>query len=146
MSTRLERSSITQEMLIESLAHHPPIFVPGTAIFMTSSRGRTPVALLHNLKHNGTIHERVIFLTIIFEDEPWVSPGSSVEIAGIGPGFWQVTGRYGYMQRPNVPRLLRLCGSKGLEVSAEKSTFFMGREVIAPGKRPGKASGGGHSF
>ncbi|HQW29653.1 MAG TPA: potassium transporter Kup [Verrucomicrobiales bacterium] len=144
--TRLEASSITQEMLIESLSHHPPIFVPGTAIFMTSSRGRTPVALLHNLKHNGTIHERVIFLTIIFEDEPWVSPGSSVEIAGIGPGFWQVTGRYGYMQRPNVPRLLRLCGSKGLEVSAEKSTFFMGREVIVPGKRPGMAVWRWHIF
>lgn len=143
---RLEGSSISQEMLIESLSHHPPIIVPGTAIFMTSNRGRTPIALLHNLKHNSTIHERVIFLTIIFEDEPWISPGNRVEITGLSSGFWQVTGRYGYMQRPNVPRLLRQCAGRGLQVSAEKSTFFLGREIIVPSKRSGMARWREHLF
>lgn len=146
LKNRLEGSSITQEMLIESLSHHPPIVVPGTAIFMTSNLGRTPIALLHNLKHNGTIHARVVFLTILFEDEPWVSSGKRLEVTSPSEGFWQVTGRYGYMQRPNVPRLLRQCVAHGLEVSAEKSTFFLGREIIVPSKCPGMARWRGNLF
>ena len=142
----LEAGGITQDMLIESLAHHPPIKVPGTAIFMSSSLGRTPIALLHNLKHNGTIHQRVIFMTIIVEDEPWVLPSKRVQVTPLPDGFWRVSGHYGYMQRPNVPRLLRQCAAQGLEVTAEKSTFFLGREIIVPSKKPGMARWREHLF
>ena len=56
---KLEASGLPHELLIESLNRRPPIKVPGTAIFMSSSRGRIPVALLHHLKHNKILHERV---------------------------------------------------------------------------------------
>jgi KUP system potassium uptake protein len=135
----LEKSALTQETLVESLQRRRPIVVPGTAIFMTSTKGRAPVALLHSLKHYQAIHERVIFLTIATEDEPWVPPSRRVEVERLGEGFWRVTGRFGFMQKPNVPRLLRQCSGHGLEIRAEKATFFLGREVILPSAKPGMA-------
>jgi KUP system potassium uptake protein len=143
---RLDASALSQEMLIESLSRRGPIEVPGTAIFLTASRGRTPVALLHNLKHNGTIHERVVFLTIVVEDEPWITPGNRVEVEDLGSGFWRVTGHYGFMQKPQVPRLLHRCARKGLEVDADKATYFLGREIIVPAKEPGMARWRKHLF
>ncbi len=136
---RLAESALTQEQLMESLRRRPPIVVPGTAVFLSGTRGRTPVALLHNLKHNGTIHERVIFLTLIVEDVPWVRPAQQVEVEDLGERFWRVTGHYGFMQRPDVRLVLGHCAAHGLEVTAAKATFFLGREVIVPSGRLGMA-------
>lgn len=134
---RLEEASISQELLLESVRRRPPVRVPGTAIFMSSSKGRSPNALLHNLKHNKILHERVIFLTLTVEDAPWVRPQRQVEVENLAEGVWRITGHYGFMQRPNVTRLLRHCAPLGLEVDAEQSTFFMGREVIVATGRLG---------
>lgn len=143
---KLEAAAITQEMLVESLSRRPPIAVPGTAIFLTSTRGRSPVALLHSLKHYGASHERVIFLTLEVQDEPWIPPSRRVEVEQIGTGYWRVTGRFGFMQKPHVPRFLRQCSAHGLEVDADKATFFMGREIIVPSKNPGMARWREHLF
>lgn len=142
----MERSAISQELLIKSLASGKVVKVPGTAIFMTSTQGRTPVALLHSLKHYQAIHQRVIFMTLITEDEPWVPPSRRVEVETLGEGFWRVTGRFGFMQKPNVPRLLRQCANHDLEVEAEKATFFLGREIIIPSAKPGMAKWREHIF
>jgi KUP system potassium uptake protein len=135
----MEKSSLTQETLCESLQRRPPITVPGTAIFMTSTSGRAPIALLHSLKHYQAIHKRVIFMTLITEDGPWVAPSQRVIVQSLGEGFWRVTGRFGFMEKPDVPRLLRQCGNHGLEVEAGKATFFLGREIIVPSAKPGMA-------
>lgn len=142
----MERSAISQEMLIESLSHSKIVKVPGSAIFMTSTSGRSPVALLHSLKHYQAIHQRVIFMTLVTEDEPWVLPSRRVQVEQLGDGFWRVTGRYGFMQKPNVPRLLRQCSNYGLDVEPEKATFFLGREIIIPSKSPGMARWREHLF
>lgn len=142
----IEKSSLTQEVLCESLKHHPPISVPGTAIFMTSTSGRAPIALLHSLKHYQAIHQRVLFMTLITEDEPWVPPSRRVVVESLGEGFWRITGRFGFMQKPNVPRLLRQCASHGLEVEPEKATFFLGREIIVSSANPGMARWREHLF
>jgi KUP system potassium uptake protein len=142
----LDASSLSQEMLVESLSRRPPISVPGTAIFMTSTSGRSPVALLHSLKHYQAIHQRVIFMTLIVEDEPWVPPSRRVEVTQLGDGFWRVTGRFGFMQKPNVPRLLRQCAALGLDVPVDKATFFLGREIIVPSAKPGMARWREHLF
>jgi KUP system potassium uptake protein len=136
---RLEAAALTQESLIESLQRHPPVKVAGTAVFLTSSRGRAPVALLHSLKHYGAIHQRVIFLTIEVLDEPWVPASRRVEIENLGDQYWRVTGRLGFMQEPHVPRLLRMCASRGLTVHPEEATFFLGRETIVSSPHPGMA-------
>ncbi|OYW75887.1 MAG: potassium transporter Kup [Verrucomicrobia bacterium 12-59-8] len=142
----MEKSALTQETLCQSIKRSPPITVPGTAIFMSSTSGRAPIALLHSLKHYRAIHERVIFMTLITEDEPWVPPGRRVEVEKIAEGFWRVTGRYGFMQKPNVPRLLHHCSNQGLEVVAEKATFFLGREIIVPSPKPGMVIWREHLF
>ncbi len=142
----MERSALSQETLIESLARGRVVQVPGTAIFMTSTQGRAPVALLHSLKHYQAIHQRVIFMTLTTEDEPWVPPGRRVEVEKLGDNFWRVTGRFGFMQKPNVPRLLRQCAGHGLEVDPDKATFFLGREIIVPNPAPGMARWRKHLF
>lgn len=142
----MDQSALSQEMLVDSLSRRPPISVPGTAIFMTSTSGRTPVALLHSLKHYQAIHQRVIFMTLTVEDEPWVPPSRRVEVETMDEGFWRVTGRFGFMQKPNVPRLLRQCANHGLEVEPEKATFFLGREIIIPSAKPGMARWREHLF
>ena len=142
----MERSALTQETLIESLSRGRVVQVPGTAIFMTSTQGRAPVALLHSLKHYQAIHQRVIFMTLTTEDEPWVPPGRRVEVEKLGENFWRVTGRFGFMQKPNVPRLLRQCAGHDLEVDPDKATFFLGREIIVPNPAPGMARWRKHLF
>jgi KUP system potassium uptake protein len=143
---KLEAAGLSHELLIESLNRRLPMKVPGTAIFMSSSRGRTPVALLHNLKHNKILHERVIFMTLLVEDQPYVPPSRRVEVEDLGGGFWRVTGHFGFMQKPQVPRLLRNCKNHGLDVSADDSTFFLGREIIIPSATPGMARWREHLF
>lgn len=135
----MDKSALSQETLCDSLRHHPPVKVPGTAIFMTSTSGRAPIALLHSLKHYQAIHDRVIFMTLITEDTPWVPPSLRVEVESLAKGFWRVTGHFGFMQKPDVPRLLRQCAGQGLEVDAEKATFFLGREIIVSSPKPGMA-------
>jgi KUP system potassium uptake protein len=142
----MEKSALSQETLCESLKRSPPVIVPGTAIFMSSTKGRSPIALLHSLKHYRAIHERVIFMTLITEDEPWVAPNQRVEVELITSGFWRVTGRFGFMQKPDVPHLLTQCADYGLEVEAEKATFFLGREIIVPSPKPGMLRWREHIF
>lgn len=135
----LEKSALSQEDLITSLGRGDIVKVPGTAVFMTSMSGRTPVALLHSLKHYRAIHERVVFMTLTTTDEPWVPPSRRLEVTGLGNGFWRLTGRFGFMQKPDVRRLLRQAASHGLAVDPEQVTFFLGREIIIPSRTPGMA-------
>ncbi|MFN0125225.1 MAG: potassium transporter Kup [Verrucomicrobiales bacterium] len=143
---RLEASALTQEVLVASLRRHPPISVPGTAVFLTATRGRSPVALLHSLKHYGALHQRVIFLTLIIEDDAWIPASRRVDVQPLGEGFWRVTGRFGFMQKPHVPRLLRRCAGHGLALDPDHATYFLGREIIVPSAQPGMARWREHLF
>jgi KUP system potassium uptake protein len=69
-----------------------------------------------------------------------------VEVEALGDGFWRVTGRFGFMQKPHVPRFLRQCAAYGLEVDPDMATFFMGREIILPSAEPGMARWREHLF
>src|SRR6185436_17924021 len=113
--------------------------VPGTAVFMTANPTRTPPALIQNLRHNRVVHDRLILLNIRTEDVPYVSPGQQVELGQVEKGVYRLQGRYGYLQRPDVPQLLRRCEKLGLEVPVEDCTFFIGRETIVASQRPGMA-------
>lgn len=85
-------------------------------------------------------------MTLTTEDEPWVPPNLRAKVESIGEGFWRVTGRFGFMQKPNVPRLLRQCAAHGLEVEAENATYFLGRKIITPSANPGMARWREHLF
>lgn len=137
LSERLSASVLPQEMFLESIGHSHLTRVPGTAIFMSANPGKTPVALLHNLKHNHVLHEQVVFLSVQTEDIPVVEPENQVELKALDNGFYRIAGHYGYMQEPDVPQLLLRCRDLGLKYIPERTTYFLGRETIVPSKRKG---------
>jgi len=80
------------------------------------------------------------------QDEPWVPISRRVEVVPLGEGFWRVTGHFGFMQKPHVPRLLRQCAGLGLKIDPDQATFFLGREIILPSAQPGMARWREHVF
>jgi KUP system potassium uptake protein len=129
---RLSASSVPLKPFLKSLFAEPPIRVSGTAIFLTATPEATPHALLHNLNHNKVLHERVVFLTVETHDVPWVPFEDRVECDQLGHGCWQVTVRYGFMNRPDVVRALETCGALGLEFDMMQTSFFLSRQQVVP--------------
>ncbi|MBX3187420.1 MAG: potassium transporter Kup [Labilithrix sp.] len=108
-----------------------PHRVQGTAVFMTSNPKGAPPVLLHHFKHNKTLCEQVLLLSIATRHVPEVPRRSRiVELNDIGQGFYQVTAAYGFMQTPNVLELMDLCAEKGLETRRADTSFFLGRETL----------------
>ncbi|MEK0445746.1 MAG: hypothetical protein RLZZ399_1067 [Verrucomicrobiota bacterium] len=148
VAERLHQGTLPQEMLIESLNLSERILrVPGTAVFMASNSGRAPNAIMHNLKHNKVLHERVVFLTIVTEDLPYVAPSRQVELLELAPGFWRMNGHYGFLQEPDVPQLMRRARKfLGFECDPDHVTYFLGRETVVPSEDPGMAVWREHLF
>ncbi len=118
-----------------SMKLDPPVRVRGTAVFMTQDPEGTPPALLHQLKHNQVLHEQVVLLTIVTANEPFVSPAERVEVVQLSGGFWRVIARYGFMETPNVPEVMRCAAAEGLAVYRGRTSYFLGRETfIATGR------------
>ena len=110
---------------------------PGTAIFLTSDPDVAPVALMHNLKHNKVLHEKNVILTVRTTDRPRVPENQRVTIEPISDDFKKLTISYGFMEQPDIPRLL---DERHLEDwSIEHTTFFLGRETLLATKREGMA-------
>ncbi|MCE9668854.1 potassium transporter Kup [Myxococcus stipitatus] len=139
LAGKLRAASIPLKELLGSFGDHPPVRVPGTAIFMTGNAEGTPPALLHNLKHNKVLHEQVVLLTILSEDVPHVPPTERVEVEPLEQGFVRVVARYGFMENPSIPDVLKRCREKGLQFQLMGTSFFLGRETLIPTKRPGMA-------
>jgi len=118
-----------------SLKAQPPMRVKGTAVFMTQDPEGTPLALLHQLKHNQVLHEQVVILTILTTNEPDVPPESRVEVTQLAGGFWRVIARYGFMETPSVPEIMRAAGAQGLAIYRGRTSYFLGRETfVATGR------------
>jgi len=139
LSERMTERTLPRELFLESLMRHPPHRVPGTAVFMYGSATGTPPALLHNLKHNRVLHERVVFLTIRTEEVPTVDDAERSSVAEVGHGLWQVTLRYGFMEDADVPAALQTLGHPGLPFRPMETTYFLGRETLIATKHPGMA-------
>jgi KUP system potassium uptake protein len=113
--------------------------VRGVGVFLTGRTEGIPPALLHNIKHNKVLHERVALLTVTIEDVPRLDAASRLEVEDLGKGFFKVLGRYGFMEEPDVPRLLQAAGALGLEADPANTSYFLGRERLLATGRPGMA-------
>ena len=122
---------------MDSLFMSPPQRVAGTAVFLTSTPDATPHALLHSLKHYKVLHDRNVFLTVEYTELPYVAEGSRVECERLCHDAWRVAVRYGFMDRPDVPHALELCGPAGLQVEPMDVSYFLSREKIVPGAHGG---------
>lgn len=131
-----QRKSIPMAGFLSMLGEVPT--VPGDAVFLSGDAKYVPVALLHNLKHNKVLHERLFFVTFSTEERPYVSRPERLELATVEPGrAFQCTFRYGFMETPNMPEALALLKDHGLELEMANTTFFLGRSTIDPPKRRG---------
>jgi KUP system potassium uptake protein len=140
LAGKLRAASMDLKDLLESFqGEHAPVRVPGTAVFMTGNPEGSPPALLHNLKHNKVLHEQVVLLTILSEDVPHVSPEERVEVHPLEQGFVRLIARYGFMENPSIPDILKKGREQGLQFQLMSTSFFLGRETLIPSKKPGMA-------
>jgi len=112
--------------------------VPGTAIFFSAERDCVPTTLLHNLKHNKVLHERVVFLTLVTEDVPRLPDDERTEIDMLERGrCYRVILHYGFLEEPDIMHALKLLAQRGLRFEMEETTFFLGKTSIARAERRG---------
>ena len=138
MISRMNEASLPMEIFIKSAAPSAAR-VPGTAVFMTSSASGVPHALLHNLKHNKVLHERVILLTVKIEDVPYVAHEKRLETKDYGAGFYRVLLRYGFMEEVDVPAALAQLKQIGPQCKMMDTSFFLARQTLLASSRPGMA-------
>ena len=132
----LRDTSVPLMPFLESLLFEPPPRVPGTAVFPTSTPDATPVALLHSLKHYKVLHDRNVFLTVDFQDRPWVvGRDDCVQCEDLGHGCWRVTMSCGFMDLPDIRRALERCRAQGLALDEMEVSYFLSREKVVPGER-----------
>jgi KUP system potassium uptake protein len=139
MMDRMAEASLPMEVFVKSAASSATR-VPGTAVFMTSSAKGVPHALLHNLKHNKVLHERVMLLTVRIEDVPYVPAERRLETQDYSAGFFRVILRYGFMEELDVPAELSKLEGCGPTCRMMDTSFFLARQTLISTSRPGMAN------
>jgi KUP system potassium uptake protein len=132
--------------LFETLAHHPPHRVRGTAIFLTGDPDVAPAALMHNLKHNQVLHETIIVLTVKTLQTPHAPDGERVKIEEFMPDVRRVTLTFGFMETPNVVKALTASRKHGLKFDIMKTSFFLSRRTVIPSEKSGMPLWQDHLF
>jgi KUP system potassium uptake protein len=137
LAEQMRAAGLPLELFLQEIARKNPLRVPGTAVFMTGNLGNVPPVLLHHLKHNKVLHERVVLVSLLTEEIPNVPDAERVTTKELGSGFHQVVARYGFMETPDVPVLLesiprRAIAGPKLEFKPMETTFFLGRETLLP--------------
>ena len=130
VSEEMAKQSIPMDDFIESIDGVHRIY--GTAIFMTSAKDGVPPALLHNLKHNQVLHERVVLVTVQTTDTPIVNDMERIYLHRMQKGFMRLIVRYGFMESPDIPGALELCKGHGERFDMMETTFYLSRETIVP--------------
>jgi KUP system potassium uptake protein len=139
LAERLATETIPLDVFIASISATPPPRVPGTAVFLTTTDGRVPPALLHNLKHNKVLHERVVLLTLKTRGVPTVPLVERLRIESLGCDFRQIEASYGFMEDQDIPTLLEECGRRGAPFDMMDTSFFVSRETLVGSAVPGMA-------
>jgi KUP system potassium uptake protein len=138
MRANMAEGTIPIEVFAKS-AHSSAIRVPGTAVFMASSDHGVPSALLHNIKHNKVLHERVVILTVAVQDVPYVEETDRFAVKDLGNGFYRLTMRAGFLEETDVPAALKRVDMCGESFQMMKTSFFLSRQTLLPSAKPGMA-------
>ena len=130
MASRMQEARLPMELFLKDIENSKPLRVKGIAVFMTVSPVGVPSSLLHHLRHNHVLHEKVIILTIRSVDTPTVPAAERVKLQELGQGFYRVFAYYGFMEIPNVPHIMKEVARLGLPNDLSGTTFFLGRETL----------------
>ncbi len=134
---RLRAAEVPLEDFLRELAAHPPIRVPGTAIFMTAREEGAPPILARHLEHNRALHAQVVLLTVSIVNTPTVGEHEAIEVTPVSGGFFRMLARYGFMEPPNVPAALERARKKGLDWRDADTTFYLAHLTLLPSDRLG---------
>ncbi|MBA3499608.1 MAG: potassium transporter Kup, partial [Deltaproteobacteria bacterium] len=130
LSKMMETGTIPDELFLADIAETRLPRVSGTAVFMSSGTDGMPNVLLHHVKHNKVLHKQVVLLSIMTENVPFVIGNSALEVRELGNGFFRVLARVGFMQQPNVPRILTRCEKYELIANPSDTTYYLGRQSL----------------
>ena len=130
LAARFRQSVMPLTALLEDLESTKPHRVRGTAVFMAGNPDGTPPVLLHHLKHNQVLHRQVVLLSILSEDVPHVPPEEALAVEKLDQGFFRVKWKSGFMETPNVPRILLRAREQGLVAEPSTTSYFLGRETL----------------
>lgn len=140
LRARAVDGGIRLDDFITSLLKNPPHRVEGTAIFLTAHVDYVPVSLLHNLKHNHVLHERVFFLKVSIWDVPYVNDDQRITLKELGPNIYLIRAMYGFKETPDSSHILHLLESQfGLKTDEMNTSFFLSRDTVVPTELPGMA-------
>ena len=128
--TKMRSEAMELDPFIEAVAAHPPARVPGTAVFLTPNPEGVPHAMLHNLKHNKVLHEKVVILTVKFLDVPHTNLDERVSVEAMLHEFYRLTIRYGFKDEPDIPSDLALCAPRGITFDPMDTSYFIGKEIL----------------
>jgi KUP system potassium uptake protein len=132
---KIRTDSMPLDLFLER-ADKTPVRVAGTAVFLSARSDVVPGALLHNLKHNKVLHERVVLAHVTVEDTPIVPATRRLEVTKLGKGFYNVNIHHGFFETPDVPRALETARPFGLVLDVATTTFFIGHETLVPAEQP----------
>ena len=138
MRANMAEGSIPMEVFAKS-AHSSAARVPGTAVFMASTNKGVPSALLHNIKHNKVLHERVVILTVAIQDVPYVDPNDRCSGKDLGQGFYRLTLKFGFLEETDIPTALKNVQMCGEPFEVMKTSFFLSRQTLIAARNPGMA-------
>ncbi len=130
LSRTMEAGTIPDELFLADIAATQLPRVSGTAVFMASGTDGMPNVLLHHVKHNKVLHQQVVLLSVMTENVPFVVGASSLAVRELGNGFYRVLARVGFMQQPNVPKILGRCEKQKLIVDEADTTYYLGRQTL----------------
>jgi KUP system potassium uptake protein len=130
VAARLEQTPVPVAKFLDDLKALNIPRVPGTAVFLTRTSNGVPPVMTWHIKQNRALHEHVLVLRVLTESRPRVSWPDLMAIAKEGEDFWRVTAHFGFMQRPDIPRLLKEAGQKGCEIGLDDVVFYVGHEII----------------
>ena len=137
LAARLLSRAHPIEDFLRDIAQKPPVRVPGTAVFMNGTATGTPPALMHNLVHNKVLHERVVLLTVKTKQVPYVEPEDRAEVEPLGHEFYRMIINYGFMEDPDIPKVLENLELPTPIFNSMDTTYFLGRETVIASKHPG---------
>ena len=137
---RLHAGEVPLNKFFEGVAARPPARVPGTAVFMTARGEGAPPILVHHLRHNKALHERVVLLTVSILDTPLVDDAHRLEVRQLANGFWRVIARFGFMQPPDVPAALGGLRASGLAWHDEETTYYLAHLTLFANDRIGMSA------
>ncbi|HEY4016649.1 MAG TPA: potassium transporter Kup [Polyangiaceae bacterium] len=119
------------DVFVEDIKAHKPHRVAGAAVFMASNPKGVPIVLLHHWKHNQVLHETVILLSVMSEPIPEVRNRDRLAVRDFGEGLFQITAHYGFMEAPNVPRILRDAARQfAVPYAPSRTSYYLGRETL----------------